>query len=294
MRGSSGRPVAPPPWALARVPGLGGGGCARSIRRLAGGSVNEVFRVQTAVGDFVVRLNGPAWRRPGVDRHRELALHRAAAAAGLAPAIVDADPDRDGLLITAYEAGRVWTEADYVNSASIRRLGERLQLLHALPSPSVRGFDPWEIAQDYLRTIRADSEPVDVPAEPLRQLEAACAAIRADAAPASIAHGDLTQSNLLDGRRLWLLDWEYAQRSDAFMDLACVLAYYPQSLPLAAELAAAAGLRLDRTILAPRVYIYRALTWLWHLARRDRVAPPEPGEGIAAVGTVHGGQRPAN
>jgi len=39
---------------------------------LGGGSVNEVFRVDSRLGRFVVRLNGPAWRRPGVDRGREL------------------------------------------------------------------------------------------------------------------------------------------------------------------------------------------------------------------------------
>ena len=81
---SAERLKSPPPWALARVPGLEDGEPPLMLAPLGGGSVNEVFRVDSRLGRFVVRLNGPAWRRPGVDRGRELALHRAAAAANSA------------------------------------------------------------------------------------------------------------------------------------------------------------------------------------------------------------------
>jgi len=162
-----------------------------------------------------------------VDRRRELALHAAAAAAGVAPPIVDADPERDGLLITAFEVGRLWREADYADAASLHRLGERLQVLHALVPPAVAAFDPWEIAQDYLRQIRLRGPAWAPTSAPLAPLQRACQAIHASAWTACIAHGDLAHSNLLEGQRLWLLDWEYSQRSDALMDVACVLAYYP-------------------------------------------------------------------
>jgi hypothetical protein len=187
---------------------------------------------------------------------------------------VAADPDRDGLLITAYEPGRLWTEADYSSRSELHRLGERLQVLHAVEAPPVAAFDPWAIAQSYLEAIRHRDAPLELPEAQLHRLEGACAEVRGAGISRCIAHGDLAQNNLLDGARLWLLDWEYAQRSDPFMDIACVLAYYPQSARLTAELAAAAGLRAERTILAPRLYIYRALSWLWHLARGERASPP--------------------
>ena len=269
----------PPDWALARVPGFEDTGSATALTRLAGGSVNEVFRVDTRRGAFVLRLNGAVWRRPGVDRRRELALHRAAADAGVAPPIVDADPEQDGLLITAFEAGRLWREEDYADVGSLHRLGERLQVLHALAPPAVSAFEPWAIAQDYLLQIQAHAPALTPAAAALAPLQRACQGIRAAARTACIAHGDLAHSNLLEGRRLWLLDWEYAQRSDALMDLACVLAYYPGARRYGVELAAASGVDVrsadDKQALEERVYVYRALSWLWHLARDEAASPPE-------------------
>ena len=256
----------PPPWALGRVPGLRNGEAPLMLAPLGGGSVNEVFRVDSRLGRFVVRLNGPAWRRPGVDRGRELALHRAAADAGIAPPIVAADPQAEGLLIMQYQDGHVWREQDFADVAALWRLGERLQLLHALPAPAIEPFDPWSVAQGYLRQIAAPPA-----AAPLAHLERCCAGLTRQTLGACIAHGDLTQNNLLEGSRLWLLDWEYAQLSDPLMDIACVLAYYPVAVRHRAELAAAAGLGAQAVgeELAQRITIYQGLSWLWHLARGE-------------------------
>jgi thiamine kinase len=269
---------APPPWALAHVPGLEQGQIPLRVEPLAGGSVNEVFRVDSAVGRFVLRLDGPAWRRPGVDRQRELSLQRAAAAAGITPSLIYADASREGLLISVYESGRLWSGADYEDVRSLRRLGERLYVLHRLPAPALALFDPWQVAQEYVRVIQG--APAPPPAQSLREsldrLQRECARLNETALGACIVHGDLTQANLLEGSRLWLLDWEYAQLSDPFMDLACVLAYYPGAQRHSGELAAAAGLDSARLseLLEPRLYVHRSLGWLWHLARGERPGPP--------------------
>jgi len=73
-----------------------------------------------------------------------------------------------------------------------------------------------------------------------------------------------------------MLDWEYAQVSDPLMDVACVLAYYPGTERYRAEFAAAAGFDADAlaAALSARVYAYRVLAWLWHLARGERAEPP--------------------
>ncbi|HEX2788990.1 MAG TPA: phosphotransferase [Steroidobacteraceae bacterium] len=265
---------APPDWALARVPGLEHGAAAQRIERLGGGTVNEVYRVDSAAGRFVLRLDGAAWRRPGVDRARELILHRAAAAAGIAPALVAAAPESQGLLVMEFLAGRLWDIADYGNVDALRRLGERLYALHRLPAPAIETFDPWRVAQAYVRQI--DGAQADALERPLQRLQLRCAELRSGCAAMTVVHGDLWQGNLLQGSRLWLLDWEYAQLSDPLMDVACVLAYYPAAERYRAELAAAAG--FDAQALGPalsaRVFIYRALSWLWHLARGEQAEPP--------------------
>jgi len=258
---------------LARVPGLECGQQAHRIERLGGGTVNEVFRVDTSAGRFVLRLNGAQWRRPGVDRVRELQLHRAAAAAGVAPAIVAAEPSWDGLLIMEYEDGRTWAAADYRNVSSLTRLGERLGVLHGILPPEVSAFDPLQVAQSYVDLIRHDH----VELQPqIRRLQSLCERVALPGAHPSVIHGDLWEGNLLDGSRLWLVDWEYAQLSDPLMDIACLLAYYPDAVPYRRELAAAAGLGsrdLDQQLF-DRVNIYRTLSWLWHLARGEHATPP--------------------
>jgi aminoglycoside phosphotransferase (APT) family kinase protein len=271
---------APPGWALERVPGLEGGELPRLLAPLPGGSVNRVYRIDSAAGRFVLRLNGAAWRRPGVDRARELLLHGAAAAGGIAPPIVHAAPELDGLLIMEYCDGQVWDPEQFGNVQALGRLGERLAALHRLPVPEVAAFDPLAIAYAYVQSIDAQpGAPYGAAdrAAVLAQLERRCALLaRSEASTHAIVHGDLAAGNLLQGERLWLLDWEYAQRAHPALDLACVLAYYPQAAAQRREFAAAAGLDApaDGELLRAGEYVYRALTWLWHLARGEAAPAP--------------------
>jgi thiamine kinase len=276
---------APPGWALARVPGLERGAAAHRVEPLRGGSVNRVYRVDSPAGRFVLRLDGAAWRRPGVDRARELLLHRAAAAAGIAPAIVHAEPAAEGLLIMEHQDGQVWSPGEFGDARALERLGERLHALHRLPPPEVAAFDPMAVAHGYVQSIEARPGPAHaMPGRAARlratlaRLERCCAELPrpGEGGGPAIVHGDLAAGNLLQGERLWLLDWEYAQRGHPLLDLACVLAYYPQAAAHRRAFAAAAGLAAsaDGEALAAAEYVYRALSWLWHLARGEELSAP--------------------
>src|SRR4051812_3987116 len=145
--------AAPDTSALAWVPGVRGGQAPIHIQRLAGGSVNDSWRVDTALGSFVLRIDGPAWRRPGVDRQRESLLHLAAASAGLAPRLL-LRAEGAGVQVCEYLQGRSWSEADFIQSSQLRRLGERLAQLHALAVPEgIDPFDPAACAREYLQAM---------------------------------------------------------------------------------------------------------------------------------------------
>jgi aminoglycoside phosphotransferase (APT) family kinase protein len=259
----------PAATALAWVPGVRDGEPPLRIERLLGGSVNDTWRVDTNQGRYVLRVDGPAWRRPGVERAREQELHVAAAAAGLAPRLL-LRADSVGVQVCEFLDGRNWSAADFLQPAQIGRLGERLARLHALPAPAgIIPFDPGASAREYLQIMAAaGTEARDAPAA-LSEIDTAVQQVAEGTAGLSIIHGDLAHANLLDGAALWFLDWEYAQLADPLYDAACALAYYPQAQPLAARLLAASGLTGPGLAgrLAAAIRVYQTLSRLWHQAR---------------------------
>ncbi len=244
------------------------------IERLLGGSVNDTWRVDTSQGRFVLRVDGPAWRRPGVERAREQELHNAAASAGLAPRLLlRADPA--GVQVCEYLDGRSWSAADFLQAAQIERLGKRLARLHALRAPvGIMPFDPVACAREYLQIMASAGIEATHAPKLLSEIDTAVQQVAEGTAGLSIVHGDLAHGNLLDGAGLWFLDWEYAQLADPLYDAACALAYYPQAQPLATRLLAAAGLTGAGLAgrLAAAIRVYEALSSLWHQARGAAVA----------------------
>jgi thiamine kinase-like enzyme len=255
--------------ALAWVPGVRAGVAPLRVERLLGGTVNDSWRVDTALGRFVLRIDGPTWRRPGVEREREQQLHEAAARAGLAPRLL-LRADADGVQVCEYLEGRSWGERDLVQPLQLQRLGERLAQLHALEvPPGIAPFDPVACAREYLQAMSAQAVASTRAEELVADIAAAAGRVAEGTTGLAPIHGDLVHANLLDGEQLWLLDWEYAQRADPLYDVACVLAYYPLARPQAAQLLAAAG--LTGSGLAQRleaaIRVYQGLSGLWHRVR---------------------------
>lgn len=269
--------LSPPAAALALVPGLEQGGAPQYLRRLGGGQVNDTWQVDTTLGRFTLRLDGPIAMRPGVDRERELLVHRAAAAAGLAPRIVRAAPAAQAL-VCEFLPGRSWSDQDFQHAASLGQLGERLGALHQLawPAPHTGPFDPELLTRRYLGQARAAGVSLAGAEGVLRQLRQALAVIAVAAVPPCIVHGDLPYGNVLENTQLWLLDWEYAQLADPIYDVACILAHLPLDEALQQRLLAASGLGSHQAAgrLPAAVFVYRVLTWAWHLARAERCAAP--------------------
>ncbi len=260
---------APPAAALALVPGLESGSPPLRLEPLAGGTVNDSWRVDTARGRFVLRVDAAAALRPGVDRGRERCLHDVVASAGLAPRVL-LWAGAAGVQVREFLDGRIWSEAEMAQPVPLARLGGRLAQLHSLAPPAVVApFDPGACAQQYLRLMHeagAVSSGADAVAA---EVGAAALQVSAHAVQPAIVHGDLTHTNLLEGAGLWLLDWEYAQCADPVYDVACVLAYSPAARPQATLLMAAAGIGGPDAAarLGAAVRVYAGLTWLWHQAR---------------------------
>jgi len=141
-----------PASVLRRIPRCAGGEAPLSIQPQHGGrSVNRNLRIDTRVGRFVLRQRIGVGPRPGADPLREVACHRAAAAAGVAPAVLDAAPDGSWILMDYVEGG-MWTPPRLQAPEGLRTLGACLQRLHAItPSKGLAVFDPVSTRQGRLR-----------------------------------------------------------------------------------------------------------------------------------------------
>jgi len=256
---------------LQHVPGCEDGEPPFSQELIGGGKVNHSYLVRTRRGRFVVRLNENSSADPGLDRDRELALHTAAAAAGIAPQVVYAAPDRS-CLITDYVDGRLWTPHYFTRMRDLRSLGQRLRSLHSLTPPAVARFDPLAAARRYADIIiRSDPDEAGRIGFLLASAGEAQARAGSERRGAAIVHSDLHHGNVLTADRVYFIDWEFAQVADPLLDLACVMTYYPRAVPHGALLLEAAGLADTGTtpeMLAELTNVFTLLTYLWYRARR--------------------------
>src|SRR5215831_12381261 len=264
-----------PASVLRRIPGCARGETPLSVELLHGGrNVNRNLRIDTCLGRFVLRQRMGDGPRPGADPLREVACHRAAAAAGVAPAVLDAAPDCSWILMDYVEGG-MWTPPRLQAPEGLRTLGACLQRLHAITPPKGLGaFDPVSIAIGQAQAIferdPAAAAQVNALLVRTRQLAADCAAF---AVTPMMNHGDLNASNLI-GPVPMLVDWEYAQLADPAYDLACLSVYYPGLRLRGAELLATAGITDANGAVRLRLHaqLFDGLNRLWEQAESSRQA----------------------
>lgn len=111
-----------PASVLRLIPGCAGGEPSQHVQRLFGGrKVNRTLRIDTRTGRFVLRQRIGEGPRPGADALREVACHRTAAAAGVAPAVLNAAPDGSWILMDYVEGG-MWTAPRLQATEGLRTL----------------------------------------------------------------------------------------------------------------------------------------------------------------------------
>jgi len=254
---------------LQRIPGCESGVPPLGLHALPGGrGVNQVLFIATHAGRFVLRRKFEPIARPGADPLQEIAAHRAAAAAGLAPQLVDSAADGSWLLME-YLDGKAWEPADLTRDAAVETLGQQLGRLHRLAPPAcMRPFEPLQLAALQRQGV-AERWPAQLGvAQALeREVAGVCRELDGSGSRLAVNHGDLQLSNVLGSRAL-LVDWEYAQLTDPAWDIACLLTYYPFLAARSDLLQEAAGVdpSTGRERLALQRQLFRALDRLWGLA----------------------------
>ena len=234
-----------PCWGLKQAP--------RVLRRLPGGRTNCTFLVEADGQPLVVRRNHPASAGLGIDRDSERMILGAAAAAGIAPALVYCD---DHTLITEYIGGEHWHDPGVDNDQRWARLLLVMDRLHSLRLEGLGRYDYLAHAEAYwaqLPSPRKELVRAHARMGPLlRQFQDACRC-------SALCHHDPTPGNIIAGAdRLYLIDWEYAGMGCRAFDFAVLEDHWGPAVelpPLDCDL----GLAKQ---------VYRHLCRLWELRRR--------------------------
>jgi thiamine kinase-like enzyme len=201
----------------ASVPGWAGR--SLEIKRIPAGLTNANYRVRVDGAPYFVRIPGPATELLAVDRANELFNTRAAAAAGVGPAVVHHDPDT-GAIVMEWLPGRTMSNPAFAESGMPARIAGSLRRLH--DGPRFRDdFDMFRLAERYLRL--ADERDIPIPdgyRERLGEVAAIEVALAARPLPSVPCHNDLLAENYLDdGERLWIVDYEYSGNNDPTFEL---------------------------------------------------------------------------
>jgi len=249
-----------PEDALSRIPGFGR---QTDFSEIRGGLTNRSFIVHSGDGQYVLRLDAEHTAAFGLDRSTELGILRNAAEASLAPEIRYADPGA-GILVYKYLPGPVWERASLDDGDNLVRVAALLRKVHSLPTSGV-SLDALAAARRY--ETMASGHP-EFSAHAAHCVEI----IRATAGPpfTCCCHNDIVASNIVDNRRLKLLDWEYACDNDPFFDLASLIAYHDLGRKYADRLLHSyTGARDPQAQerLELQLRRYDAVQWLWFAAR---------------------------
>jgi len=242
--------------ALQRLPGWEDAAC----KLLHGGLSNRTWLLTKADQRAVLKIDEQSREAPLNTRAQEATIQTAAADAGLANAVLF---EGDGLFLTAYVKGEVWSVASFEQDRNLELLGMALRGVHALP-PAGSTFDAAGAAQRYASVIEFDEG-----------LVARCVEIiDSVGAPRELClcHNDLVAENILATPGIRFLDWEYACDNDPLFDLATVVEHHGLDERQATRLLDAyfdgAG-DAQLAALREQQQLYRALLWLWLASRAD-------------------------
>ncbi len=207
--------------ALARIPALVGLDPAAVAWTRLGGLTNLVYRLEVGGDTYVLRIPGEG-TEDYIDRAVEAHNARVAAEAGVSAGLLFADA-ASGLLLMRYLDGTttMTPESFRQTPGAPARAARAFKRLHDCGQAFEFRFELFAMIDDYLGILdKLGAALPDGYHDIVKEAEAVRRAI--DAHPVELApcHCDPLCENFLDdGRRMWIVDWEYSGMNDPLWDL---------------------------------------------------------------------------
>ena len=194
-------------------------GMPRRLEDLPGGLTNRNIKITTANGAYVARCSVPGGNLLGIDRDNEYANSLAAEQAGVGAPVIDYRPDL-GILLVGFIEGTTLTNADLARPDVLARVADGCRALHNGPRFRDR-FNMFERQPEYLTTARNNG--FRIPADYLDfadQFGTIYRVLEAGDQRTVPCNNDLLAGNFVDdGRKVWLIDYEYSGNNDPCFEL---------------------------------------------------------------------------
>jgi thiamine kinase-like enzyme len=195
-------------------------GLSVDVAPLSGGLTNDNYLVTAGGSKYVVRIPGRSTELLAIDRANEHENARAAAEAGVGPRVVAHLADLD-VMVLEFVDGETMSGKSLRTPDMARRMATSIRQLHGGPRFRL-DFDMFRITERYLRVC--DDRRIRVPDgfhDRMSSVAEVELAMRATAVATVPCHNDLLAENYIDdGRKLWLLDYEYSGNNDPTFELA--------------------------------------------------------------------------
>ncbi len=205
--------------AVARAMGLSCWQAPENPRLLEGGITNVNLLIHDQGRDYVVRMGADILEH-GIMRFNELAISRAAHAAGIAPAVHHAE---SGVLVLEFIDAVSLTEENVRDPETLLQVVDLMARMHRDLAGFARGpilsFWVFHVLRNYNARLLGDGSGYtkilpDLMAQALGFEECI------GAVDLVLGHNDLLPANILrDDSRLWLIDWEYGGFNSPLFDL---------------------------------------------------------------------------
>ena len=226
-----------------------------SIKELSGGLTNRNFLIETPADKYVARVSSNSSDFLAIDRGSEFINTTIAGKGGVGAEVLDYIPG-EGLLLISYISGKTFGAEDV--AANLPRIAKSLRNLHAL-EPFDHEFNMFNTQSNYLKIVKEqgfrvpdgyeDFEPM------VAHIKKAFEVLFEGLVP---CNNDLLPGNFIDdGKKIWLIDYEYSGNNDACFEIGNVWAEAFQPIEALEELVTAyyGAHRPDKV----------ARAWLWAL-----------------------------
>jgi len=185
-----------------------------------GGITNLNFRVEHGNEMFFVRL-GEDIPEHGVYRFNELAASRAAFACGISPEVVHTE---SGAMVLRFIEGKTLAEEDLWDFSNLEKVLSLLNKCHREMPQHLPGstfiFWVFQVIRGYAKTLREGKSRMIPELQKFLNINADLEK-SVGTIDLCFGHNDLLAGNFIDdGRRLWLIDWDYAGFNSPLFDLA--------------------------------------------------------------------------